>query len=88
AVTMAFARIVCGVGVQPLLQINPFYPRSTIVRSTGSTSPAATLDPGAQGNGCIAYDPLAPPPTYAYDPILVAGVTFTVLFFLSMCGHV
>lgn len=59
-----------------------------MVPFTGGTSLAATLDPSARGNGCIAYDPLAPPPTYAYNPNLVAGITFTVFFFLSMCGHI
>ncbi|KAL8904818.1 MAG: hypothetical protein Q9171_006908 [Xanthocarpia ochracea] len=56
--------------------------------SAGGTSLAATLHPSARGNGCIAYDPSAFPPTYGYDPNLAAGITFTVLFFLSMVGHV
>ncbi|KAL8845153.1 MAG: hypothetical protein Q9176_000321 [Flavoplaca citrina] len=55
---------------------------------TGSVSLAATIDPGARANGCIAYDPYALPPTYGYNPNLVAGIIFTVTFFLSMCGHV
>lgn len=48
----------------------------------------STIHPSARGHGCIPYDPLVLPPTYGYDPSLAAGVTFTILFFLSMTWHI
>ncbi|KAL9630078.1 MAG: hypothetical protein Q9204_004907 [Flavoplaca sp. TL-2023a] len=53
----------------------------------GNVSLAATLDPGARANGCIAYDPYALPPTYGYNPNLVAGIIFTLSVAVSLLRH-
>ena len=53
-----------------------------------SSTLAATLDNSQRGKGCVPYDPNAIAPTYGYNPNLVAGIVFTVVFFLSMLAHI
>lgn len=49
-----------------------------------SSDLASTLSNSQRSKGCVPYDPNATAPTYGYDPSLVAGIIFTVVFFLSM----
>ena len=53
-----------------------------------SSTLATTLDDSQHGKGYVPYDPSATAPTYGYDPNLIAGIVFTVVFFLSMLAHV
>lgn len=53
-----------------------------------SSTLAATLDNLQRGKGCVPYDPNATAPIYGYDPNLIAGIVFTVVFFLSMLAHI
>ncbi|KAK0511322.1 hypothetical protein JMJ35_005895 [Cladonia borealis] len=48
---------------------------------------AATLTNSQRAKGCVPYDPNAIAPTYGYDPLLSAGIVFTVVFFLSCTVH-
>lgn len=51
-------------------------------------SPGDAFDLAGRNTGCVAYNSKAKEPTYGYDPSLVAGIIFSVVFGLTMSAHI